>query len=123
MRSTLTTPAPHADVKRNGGDFSIFVWMKMSSEASLDANGKFLPHVGFFESVAPAQPFSSLYAKHGGEEDDALDLQIWSSCGDEPSKTVRPLGWRVGVCAAAHLSGLVRGGISSSWARVSDAEL
>ena len=82
-----------ADVQANGGDFTILMWVKKTGKGSLDEAGSFLPHMGFFESVAgPVLPSVSIYASHNGRNDDSHYARIYSSCNSEPYKYISSYG-------------------------------
>lgn len=80
---------PAADVKANGGDYSILFWVRKSGESSLDASGQFLPHMNFYESVTPADFTLSLHASHKGLGADFPFFVTFSTCGDTEYKEVR----------------------------------
>ena len=53
------------DVRANGGDYSIYFWVRPTeNKDALDANGQFQPHLGFYQSLSPAFSTVHLGAVH-----------------------------------------------------------
>jgi hypothetical protein len=53
------------DVRANGGDYSIYFWVKPTeNKDALDLNGQFQPHLGFYQSLSPAFASVHLGATH-----------------------------------------------------------
>lgn len=76
----MTCLPTRAEVRRNGGDYTVFFWVRPANLFSFDEYDQFLPSITFLSSVSPPTSNLNIVAQHQGQGSDKLQFQYHSAC-------------------------------------------